>query len=227
MKRAVILFLALSSYGLAQTIDEVVIPRKTELFITLQTAINTRTAAPGDSFFGLVSVPFTQNDRIVIPAGSYVKGQVETAKKAGRVKGTGELTLRFNLLILPDGTTREFQVMASSAEGYEKQAGNEQGKIKAESKQGADVGKGMMYGTPIGASVGAVAGLHGDRDGEYSQVRTGALVGAGGGAAVGALVGWLLRNQEVNLTKGTVITVVTDTDIHFAKPAPETPKKPL
>ena len=227
MQRVVILFLALSSFCVAQTIDGVVIPRKTELFITLQSAINTRTAAPGDSFFGLVAVPFTQNDKIVIPAGSYVKGQVETAKKAGRVKGTGELTLRFNLLILPDGTTREFHVMASSAEGYEKKVGSEEGKVKAESKQGSDVGKGMIYGAPIGASVGAVAGINSDRDRELSQVRTGALIGAGGGAAVGALVGWLLRNQEVNLVKGTVITVVTDTDVHFVKPAPEEPKKPL
>ncbi len=228
MVRAVILFLALSGLCLGQTIDEVVIPRKTEMFITLERALNTKTVSPGDSFFGLVAVPFTQNDKIVIPAGSYVKGQVETAKKPGRINGTGELTLRFNLLILPDGTTREFQAMASSAEGYETKGGSEEGKIKAESNQASDVGKGAIYGAPIGASVGAVAGVGSNNDRtDWSRVRTGAVVGAGGGAAVGALVGLLLRNTQVDLAKGTVITVVLDKDVRFVKPAPETPKKPL
>jgi len=229
MKRVVILFLALSSFSLGQTLDEAVIPRKTEIFITLERAIDTRIAAPGDSFFGLVAVPLTQNDKIIVPAGSYVKGQVETSKKAGRVKGTGELTLRFNILILPDGTTREFQAMASSAEGYETKGGSEEGTIKAEDKQASDVGKGMAYGAPIGASVGAAVGVRTDSDRRtvYSGVRTGALAGAGAGAAVGALVGWLLRNEEVNLAKGTVITVVLDGDVRFVKPEPEKPKKPL
>ncbi|RPJ55980.1 MAG: hypothetical protein EHM23_24765 [Acidobacteria bacterium] len=229
MKRAFILFLAFSGFCLGQTIDEIVIPRKTEMFVTLERAIHTRTAVPGDSFFGRVAVPLTQNDKIVIPAGSYVQGLVETAKKAGRIKGTGELTLRFNLIILPDGTTREFQAMASSAEGYETKSGGEEGKVKAQSTQGSDVGKGVIYGAPTGASIGAAAGIGGDgrREDVLSGVRTGTLVGAGAGAGVGALVGLLLRNNEANLVKGTVITVVLDRDVRFNKPAPETPKKPL
>ncbi len=229
MQRGVILFLALSCFCLGQTIDEVVIPRKTEMFISLERGINTRTASAGDSFFGLVAVPLTQNDKIVIPAGSYVKGEVETAKKAGRIKGTGELTLRFNMLILPDGTTREFQAIASAAEGYGTEGGSEEGRIKAESTQGSDVGKGALYGAPIGAAVGGAAGVRtiDNRDRDLSGVRTGALAGAGGGAAIGALVGLLLRNEEVDLAKGTVITVVMDKDVRFVKPAPEKPKKPL
>jgi len=228
MERALILFLAFSGFCLGQTIDEIVVPRKTEMFVTLERALHTRTAVPGDSFFGRVAVPWTQNDKILIPAGSYVKGQVETAKKAGRIKGTGEITLRFNLLILPDGTTREFQAMASSAEGYETKSGNEEGTVKAQSEQASDVGRGAMVGAPVGATVGAVAGAAGDnRDYDWSRARTGALIGAGAGAGVGALVGLLLRNKEVDLTKGTVITVVLDKDVRFVKPAPETPKKPL
>jgi type IV secretion system protein VirB10 len=229
MERVIILSLALSSFCLAQTIDEVVIPRKTEMFINLERALNTRTATPGDSIFGVVAVPLTQNDKIIIPVGSFVKGQVETSKKPGRIKGTGELTLRFNLLILPDGTTREFQAMASSAEGYETKGGSEEGKIKAQSDQASDVGKGAIYGAPVGAAIGATAGVgaYNDRTRDLSGIRTGALVGAGAGAGIGALVGLLFRNEQVDLTKGTVITVVLDKDVRFVKPAPETPKKPL
>jgi len=229
MARAVVLFAAFFGLCLGQTIDEVVIPRKTEMFVTLERALHTKTASPGDTFFGIVAVPLTQDDKIVIPVGSFVKGHVETAKNPGSIKGTGEMTLRFNLLILPDGTTREFQAMASSAEGYETKAGNEEGQIKAQSDQASDVGKGALYGAPIGASIGAVSGISTDNDRRnvYSGVRTGALVGGAAGAGVGALVGLLFRNQDVDLTKGTVITVVLDKDVRFVKPEPEKPKKPL
>ncbi|MFB3906729.1 MAG: hypothetical protein ACE15E_25105 [Acidobacteriota bacterium] len=230
MERVIILFLALSGFCVGQTIDDVVIPHKTEMFITLERALDTGTATAGDSFFGLVAVPVTQNDRIVIPAGSYVRGQVETAKRAGRIKGTGEMTLRFNLLILPDGTTREFQAGASAAEGFATKAGAEEGKIKAQSTQASDVGKGALYGAPIGTSIGAVAGIRGDREDTeevLSRVRTGALVGGAGGAAIGAIVGLLFRNEEAKLAKGTIITVVLDKDVRFVKPEPPKPKQPL
>jgi len=159
----------------------------------------------------------THNDKIVIPVGSYVKGQVESTKKAARIKGTGQMSLRFNLLILPDGTTREFQAMVSSVEGYESRSGNEEGQIEAESTQATDVGKGIIYGAPIGATAGGFA----------NRSRGGALTGAAGGAAIGAVVGLLFRNEEVELPKGTTITVVLDDDVRFVKPAPEKQGKPL
>ncbi len=217
MARLLILLLAFSNLCLAQTIDDVVISRKTEMFIRLERAVNSRTAAVGDAFFGQVAVPVTQNDKVVIPAGSYVKGQVESTKKAARIKGTGQMTLRFSVLILPDGTTREFHAMVTSAEGYETRSDSEEGQIKAESAQASDVGKGIIYGAPIGATAGGVA----------HRSRTGALAGAGGGAAIGAIVGLLFRNEEVDLPRGTTVTVVLDQDVRFVKPAPEKQGKPM
>jgi len=43
-----------------------------------------------------------------IPRGSYVNGTVTTSKPAGALKGKGELFIRFDALILPNGVTREF-----------------------------------------------------------------------------------------------------------------------
>ena len=195
---------------LAQTIDEVTIPRKTEVFITLEKSISTRTAAVGDKFFGQVSVPITQNDKIVVPVGSYIIGHVDSIRRAPRVKGQGELTLRFDTVILPDGTTREMRAAVSSAEGYETDKTSEEGKIQASGESTEDTAKGTAAGAATGGTIGSIAG----------RSWKGAGIGAGIGAATGAVVGILKRNKEVMLPKGSSVTIILDNDIRFVRPAP-------
>jgi len=204
-----IVLLSLTGLAWAQTIDDVVIPRKTELFIRLERSISSRTATAGDKFYGRIAVPVTINDHIIIPSESYVIGHVESAKEAGRVRGTGALGLRLDTVILPDGTTRELQATLSSAEGYETSQPNEEGKVKAQSDQGSVAAESGVKG----ASVGAVTG------GVTRHSWSGVGMGAGIGAATGAVLGVLKKNNEVNLPSGSSITVVLDSDVRFVKPA--------
>ena len=76
-----------------QSLDDVVIPRKTEVFFTLERSVSTKTARSGDKFFGHISVPVTQDDQIVIPVGSYLIGHVEASSEPGYVKGKGQIRL--------------------------------------------------------------------------------------------------------------------------------------
>ena len=63
--------------------------------------MNTKSARSGDKFSSQVEVPVTAHDRIVIPVGSYIIGYVDKSKRAGRLKGKAELTLKFDTVILP------------------------------------------------------------------------------------------------------------------------------
>ena len=69
-----IVFLAAFSCLLGQNLDDLVIAEKTEIFLTLQRTISTQTIQSGDKFFGLIAVPVTYEDQIVIPVGSHVIG---------------------------------------------------------------------------------------------------------------------------------------------------------
>ena len=80
-----------SSFG--QTLDDVVIPRKTEIFVKIQRSLNAKTARTGDRFHGQVEVPVTVEDKIIIPQGSFIIGHVDVSKTGGRVKGKPKLKL--------------------------------------------------------------------------------------------------------------------------------------
>jgi hypothetical protein len=206
-----IIVLLASTTLFAQTIDDVVIPRKTEIFITLGRTVSTKTATAGDKFFGQIAVPVTINDRIVIPAGSHIIGHVDKTKKPRRVKGEGEIALRFDTVILPDGTTRQIAAALASAEGYEATAG-EEGVIVAESDQGEEAAAGAVKGAVTGAGIGGIAG----------RSWKGAGIGSIAGAATGAVIGVMKKNNEVVLPRGTSLTVQLDQDVRFIKPEPLT-----
>jgi hypothetical protein len=200
-----------------QTIDELVIPRKTEIFVTLERRISTKTAAAGDKFYGRIAVPITQNDQVVIPVGSYVIGHIDSAREAGRVRGKASLALKFDTIILPNGTTREMRAVLSSAEGYETAPPSEEGSLEGEGVRPEDVARGAVTGASIGTTVGVVG----------TRSLKGAGIGAGAGAATGAVIGALRKNQEVDLPRGSSITVVLDTDVRFVRPGPDNPRDPL
>lgn len=197
----------------AQDIDSVVIPAKTEIFVTLQRSVNTKSAYLGEKFYGQVSVPVTMNDKIIVPVGTTVLGHVEKSRKPGRVKGKAEITLKFDRVILPEGTTREIQAIVQSAENYPaRQTARTEGTVVAEGSQGSDVMKGAaeggVYGTSTGVIVGAVRG----------GILKGAGIGAAVGAAGGAIAGLLKRGKDVELRKGDSVIVQLTDSVRFVRP---------
>ena len=188
--------------------EEIVIPSKTILFVTLQTGVSTETAQPGDKFHARLTVPITSEDRIVIPVGSYLIGQVDDVTRPGRLKGKGEIVLSFDTIIFPSGVTRSLEARAEHAEGFVSGSGAKEGKITTTSKQGDDVLKYGTLGGVSGAGIGAIA----DRSLE------GAGIGGAIGAAGGAVIGLLMRGQHVAMSRGTSLTVQLQQDAVLKKP---------
>ena len=188
--------------------EEIVIPSKTNLFVTLQTGVSTETAQPGDKFHARLTVPITSEDRIVIPVGSYLIGQVDDVTRPGRLKGKGEIVLSFDTIIFPSGVTRSLEARAEHAEGFVSGSGAKESKITTTSKQGDDVLKYGTLGGVSGAGIGAIA----DRSLE------GAGIGGAIGAAGGAVIGLLMRGQHVAMSRGTSLTVQLQQDAVLKKP---------
>src|SRR5690242_8002487 len=75
----------------SQSSTSVTVPAGTKLLLSLKSAVNTKTAHPGDGVYLETTFPITANNRIVIPAGTYVQGVIDNVKRPGRVKGRAEV----------------------------------------------------------------------------------------------------------------------------------------
>ena len=67
------------------------VPSGTKVPLMLTQGITSKTAKEGDPVYAQTAFPVTQNNRIVIPAGTYVQGVVRRVVRPGRVKGRAEI----------------------------------------------------------------------------------------------------------------------------------------
>ncbi len=179
--------------------ERLVLPIGTRLALILENTINTKTAAPGDPVYFETIYPIVLDNRILIPVGSYVRGQVTQVKRPGKVKGRGELHVRFDEMTLPTGYTLPLNAsLANAGAGQGEEIDRREGTIKSDSTQGEDVGT-VATTTTAGAGVGAIAG--GGK---------GAGIGAAVGAAAGLAAILLTRGKELELPRGTTLDVILD-----------------
>jgi len=183
---------------------KVVVPAGTKLPLVLHNSITTRNAKPGDSIYLETLFPIVLDNRIVIPAGSYVQGEILEAKRPGHVKGRGELRVRLNSMILPNGYTVNFNAVPTNAGTGGNESVEEEGKIKGDSDKAGDVGT-VVKTTGIGAGIGSIAG----------RSAKGAGIGAGAGAAVGLATVLFTRGPELELPRGTTLDVVLDRNLYL------------
>src|ERR1700691_4282291 len=55
----------------------VVVPTGTKIPLTLKQGVNSKSARPGDPVYAQTAFPITQDNHIVIPAGTFVQGEVQ------------------------------------------------------------------------------------------------------------------------------------------------------
>src|SRR5579859_536483 len=186
-----------------------VIDAGTKVPLSLINSISTKHSAEGDRIYLETVFPIMSNGRIVIPPGSYVAGTVTFVKRPGRVKGRGELFLRFDSLTLPNGVTRDFRARIGSMDGRaSEEFDRTEGKIKSEGNKGGDA-RNVGEATAAGASVGVIAGA---ATGHYGM---GTGIGAAAGAAAGLMGVLLTRGPDAVLSKGSTIEMVLDRPLHF------------
>src|SRR5215469_8068042 len=109
--------------------EKVIVPAGTRVGVVLQNGISTRSAKAGDSVYLQTSFPITINNRIVIPVGSYLRGELIESKRPGRVKGRGEFRMRLNTLIFPTGYTVDLNAAPRAADSGGKETMDSEGKI--------------------------------------------------------------------------------------------------
>ncbi len=176
----------------------VTLPAGTKVPLALKQAISTKNARPGDPVYAETTFPVTQEDRMVIPAGTYVQGVISSIKRPGRVKGRAELLFHFTTLIFPNGYTIALPGSVDSLPGADKaDVKDEEGTIKQQGEKGKDAAT-VASTAATGAAIGAMAG----------QSAKGAGMGAGMGGAAGLAIALLTRGSDVRLESGTGVEMV-------------------
>ena len=186
--------------GSNQTIT---VPAGTRIGVVLENGISTYSAKPGDSVYFRTSFPITINNKVVVPVGSYLRGEVTDAKRPGRVKGKGELRIRLNTMILPNGYTVDLNAEPHSTDGTDKTKTDFEGKITGPGGKGKDA-ETVATTTVAGAGIGAIAG--GGK---------GAGIGAGIGGIAGLAAVLLSRGPEAQLPRGSSMDLVLERDLQL------------
>lgn len=186
-----------------------VIPPGTRIPLSMINSVSTKHSAEGDRVYLETVFPILSGGRVVIPPGSYVAGTLTHIKRPGRVKGRGELFLRFDSLTLPNGVTRDFRARIGGLDGRASEdLDRSEGAIKSEGNKGGDA-RTVGETAAAGASVGVIAG---GATGHYGM---GAAVGAAAGAAAGLMGVLLTRGPEAVLAKGTTLEMLLDRPLSF------------
>jgi len=169
--------------------NTVEIPVGTEIDVRLQNALNSGTNQVEDRFEATTLVDVGVNSRIVIPAGSLMRGVLTQVEPATRTNRTARMTVSF------DQVTVNGQAYA--IRGTVSQAIEGSG-IKGETARiGTGAGVGAVIGGLLGGFKGALAGI---------------LIGGGGTIAA-------TEGKEVQLPQGTVLRVRLDSPAYIAPPA--------
>jgi len=172
----------------------VTVPAGTRIPLVLKHAISTKSVRPGDPVYLETTFPVAQNNRMLIPAGTYVQGVVDSIKRPGRVKGRAELLMHFTTLIFPNGYTVSFPGAVEGVPGADNsKVRDKEGTIEAESQKGKDA-------TTIAETAGT-----GTIIGGLARGGKGAGIGAGVGGAVGLAAVLLSRGQDVRMEAGTTV----------------------
>jgi len=157
----------------------IVVPAGTEITVTVDQKLSSKTSQPGQAFMASVAQPVTVDGRTAIPKGSSVSGKVLRAKEKGKIKGEGELAITLTSVTI-------------RGRNYSLATGSLDSTVKGKGKRTAVTTGGGAAG---GALIGGLAG-----GGKGAGI--GALVGAAGGFVGGALTG----NKQIEIAPETPLT---------------------
>jgi hypothetical protein len=159
---------------------EPAIPVGTELDVRLQDALSSGRNQVEDRFRATTVVDLHEGDRVLIPAGSALRGVVSSVEKAGRIDRKGSMTLSFDQITINgrDYPIRGVVTQALEGEGLKGEIG----------KLGTGAAAGAIVGGILGGAKGAIAGI---------------LIGGGGVAAA-------TPGTDVELQPGTILRIRLD-----------------
>jgi len=165
------------------------IPVGQEIDVRIQSELTSDTAQVEDRFEATTLVDLSEGDRVLIPAGSTMRGIVTSVNRASRTDRKGSLTVAFNQVTV---NGRNYPMRGTVVDTIESSG------IRGEAGR---IGAGSAVGAIIGGIIGGVKGA-----------LIGVLVG-GGGTMVAT------EGKDVHLPPGTVLRVRMDTPPEIAASA--------
>ncbi|HEY2905218.1 MAG TPA: hypothetical protein VGJ29_04905 [Vicinamibacterales bacterium] len=163
------------------------VPVGTEFDVRLQTPLSSATAQVEDRFQATTMVDLLQGDRVLVPAGSLLRGIVRSVNKATRLERKGSLTVAFDRITI-HGTS--YPIRATVTQALESE-----GVMGEKERIGAGAGVGAIIGGILGGVKGALAGI---------------LVGGGGMVAA-------TEGTDVDLKPGSVLRVRLDSPLDLSR----------
>src|SRR5712692_9859890 len=161
------------------------VPVGTEFDVRLQNSLSSASAQVEDRFQATTIVDLMQGDRVLVPAGSMMRGVVSSVTKAGHIERKGALTVAFDQITIRG---RSYPIHATVEQALESEG------IRGEAtKIGGAAGVGAIIGAIIGGAKGALAGI---------------LIGGGGVIAA-------TEGKDVDLPAGTVLRVRLDSPLNL------------
>jgi type IV secretory pathway VirB10-like protein len=138
-----------------KTFDELVVPADSVIGLQSETSLTSDRARVEDRVEARVTRDVRVHDAIAIPAGSRALGSVISVERGGKFKERARLGIRFNMLVLADGSRIPISTETIFRDG------DPPGNQSAAKIGGATVGGailGAIFGGGKGAAIGATAG---------------------------------------------------------------------
>lgn len=178
--------------GTTQNNGNFYVSNGTRLTATLRNPVNAQVSQVGDRFTMEVTSPVQYR-------GSIIEGRIAYAERSGRVTGRASLSLDFDTIRMPDGSTYRFAGIIDSVRtaNGDRVSVNNEGTVR-DGSQTTKTATRAGIGAALGAIIGAIAG-----GGE------GAAVGAAVGAGAGAGTVFIQGRDNIELGQGTEFTITS------------------
>jgi hypothetical protein len=152
-----------------QEFEEFVVSTDSVVGLQVETFTTSESARVEDKVVARVTRDVRVRDRVVIPAGSVVRGEVMLVERGGQLRDRARLGVRFTLVELADATRIPIETDIIYREGDARGA-QSASRIGGGAIAGAIIGgifggkKGAAIGGSVGAGAGTAAALSGSRD---------------------------------------------------------------
>ena len=179
------------------------VPAGTKVLLELRSAVNTKSAKPGDGVYLSSTFPVVVGNRVMIPTGVYVQGVVDRVQRGG-MRAKAQLDMHFTSIIFPNGTVAEIPGVVDNVPGSKNQTvkNDNEGTIEQNGNKGRNAGQTAEIALPTGAGVGTIGGAASGHPIE------GGLAGLGAGLATVGIVSLFTRNADVDIPRGTQVEMV-------------------
>lgn len=156
-------------------------------------AFSTKTTAEGSEWQAELTEPLMRDGRVLIPAGSVLRGKVTEVHGGRRISGQAGIHLLPLSVVLPDGQTLGMHAQVIDTNLYHSTTVDREGTILHRDHKKEEGGI-LALTTGSGAAAGAIMGGP-----------AGALIGAGVGAGVSTVL-WLKQDRQAELPRETQVT---------------------